>query len=78
MGKREDVEYAVFAVNKRTGKEEQIGRAVESEMLCRNRFREYVENGWLNSDYDAERAVIKKRTVVEITGDWEVAENAGC
>lgn len=67
-------EYAAFAWN--TEKEEyaQTGRAVMTEQLCRNRFKERVEKGWLAPCYDPEKVVFKRRSISELYGGWENLE----
>lgn len=64
-------EYAAFAWD--TEKEEyvQIGRAVATIQLCRNRFQERIKKGLLASCIDSGNIVFKKRLVSECNSDWE-------
>lgn len=51
-----------------------MNRSIElfsREQLCRNRLQEYISNGWLNIDYDTNRAVFKKRKVTMFVSEWE-------
>ena len=63
-------EYAAFAWNKEKEEYAQIGRPVMTEQLCRNRFKEHVEKGWLASCYDSGNVIYKKRSISELYGDW--------
>ncbi len=60
---RESYEYAAFAWNTKSEAYEQIGRPTEVELLCRNRFKEYVDKGWVMDCYDTSRVIFKKRLV---------------
>lgn len=68
---RESYEYAAFVWNTRREEYEQIGRPVQTEMLCRNRFKECVDKGWLMDCYDASKVVFKKRNMVMFEDIWE-------
>ncbi|MFG6345220.1 MAG: hypothetical protein K1W35_16220 [Lachnospiraceae bacterium] len=63
-------EYAAFAWNKEKKEYAQIGRAVTTEQLCRNRFKERVEKGQLAPCYDSGNVIYKKRSISELYGDW--------
>lgn len=67
-------EYAAFAWNKEKEEYAQIGRAVMTEQLCRNRFKERVEKGQLASCYDSGNVIYKKRSISELYGDWMCLE----
>lgn len=66
-----EYEYAAFAWNTKEQKYEQLGRAVMTERLCRERFREYAEKGWFMDSYDTNRVVFKKRLTVVLQTKWE-------
>ncbi len=66
-----EYEYASFLWSRSRGRYEQVNRAVHREQLCRNRLQEYISNGWLNIDYDTNRAVFKKRKVTMFVSEWE-------
>ncbi len=68
---REEYEYAVFAWNTRNEAYEQIGRPALSELLCRNRFKEYVDKGWLMDCYDTSKVIFKRRITAMFTNEWE-------
>lgn len=63
-------EYAAFVWNKEKEEYSQIGRAVATEQLCRNRFNERVERSLLEPCYDYEDVIYKKRSISELYGDW--------
>ncbi|MDE7433331.1 MAG: hypothetical protein K2N34_15660 [Lachnospiraceae bacterium] len=63
-------EYAAFAWNKKKKEYVQIGRAVTTEQLCRNRFKERVEKGQLAPCYDSGNVIYKKRSITELYSDW--------
>ena len=63
-------EYAAFAWNKEKEEYAQIGRAVTTEQLCRNRFKERVEKRQLTPCYDSGNVIYKKRSISELHGDW--------
>lgn len=73
---RESYEYAAFVWNTRREEYEQIGRPVETELLCRNRFKEYVDKGWLMDCYDTSKVVFKKRNTVMFEDIWEEIKEA--
>lgn len=66
--------YAAFAWNMKKKEYAQMGRAVITEQLCRNRFAERVESGLLESFYDAGNVIFKRRGISELYGDWEELE----
>lgn len=66
-----EYEYASFLWSRSRGRYEQVNRAVQTEQLCRNRLQEYISKGWLNEDYDASKAVFKKRLVSILCTEWE-------
>jgi len=66
--------YAAFAWNMEKKEYAQIGRAVITEQLCRNRFAECVKSGLLESFYDAGNVIFKRRSISELYGDWEDLE----
>lgn len=69
-----EYEYAAFAWNTELNGYEQMGRAVLSELLCRNRFEEYVKKGWFRPCYNPEKVLFKKRLVSTIHTKWEAIE----
>lgn len=71
-------EYAVFVWNNEREEYEQIGRPVMTEVLCRNRFKEYAEKGWLMKCYDTSRVIFKKRIVAVFEGTWEEISCSNC
>lgn len=66
-----EFEYAAFAWNADKQEYEQIGRPVMNEKLCRERFKECVEKGWLMKCYDTGKVIFKKRTVSVVRTGWE-------
>lgn len=64
-------EYAAFALNTDTKEYIQIGRAVMTEQLCRNRFQELADDDALAPCYDTDCVVIKRRLVSGFNGEWE-------
>lgn len=73
---RESYEYAAFVWNTRREEYEQIGRPVGTELLCRNRFKEYVDKGWLMDCYDTSKVAFKKRNTVMFEDIWEEIKEA--
>lgn len=69
--KYDTYEYAAFIWNLEKQEYVQTGRAVMSEQLCRNRFREYADKCLLPPWFDSGNVVFKRRHVSEIYGDWE-------
>lgn len=67
-----DYEYAAFAWSKKEQKYEQIGRAVGSELLCRNRYMEQAKTEFFQQIYDESKVVFKKRKISVVCGEWEV------
>lgn len=74
MEKCGEYEYAAFAWNTQANGYEQMGRAVLSEELCRNRFDEYMRKGWFRSCYNPEKVIFKKRLVSTVHTKWEAIE----
>ncbi len=64
-------EYAAFIWNSEKQEYVQTGRAVMTEQLCRNRFREYVDKCLLVPCFDSGNVVFKRRHVSEFYGGWE-------
>lgn len=63
-------EYAAFSWNKEKEEYSQIGRAVATEQLCRNRFSERIERSLLAPCYDPENVIFQKRSISELYGNW--------
>lgn len=66
-----EYEYAAFAWNKNLKTYEQMGRAVISEQLCRNRYEEYVNNGCFQPCYDPAKVMFQRRLIATIYEPWE-------
>ena len=66
-----EYEYAAFVWNTELQGYEQAGRPVNTEMLCRSRFKEYAEKGWFTKRYDTSKVVFKKRLVSVLYAKWE-------
>lgn len=64
-------EYAAFVWNTDTEEYIQIGRAVMTEQLCRNRFQELADDDALDPCYDTGCVETKRRVVSEFYGEWE-------
>lgn len=71
IDKCSNYEYAAFVWNKKSQQYEQVGRAVITKTLCRNRFKEYLKKGCINKCYDINKVVFKKRMITVIYTDWE-------
>lgn len=74
---KEDYEYASFLWSRNNGKYEQVNGAVQTELLCRKRLQEYINNRWLSEDYDTGKIVIKRRVITEFAGKWEELPDLG-
>lgn len=66
-----EYEYAMFSWNTKTEEYEQMGRPMASEILAKNRFYEYVKQGWFNKCYDTSRAVMKRKSITVLVSKWE-------
>lgn len=73
---RESYEYAAFVWNTRNEAYEQIGRSVETELLCRNRLKEYVDKGLVMDCYDTSKVVFMKRNMAIFEDVWEEIKEA--
>lgn len=73
---KESYEYAAFVWNTRSETYEQIGRPVGVELLCRNRFKEYVDKGWVMDYYDTSKVVFMKRNTAMFEDIWEEIKEA--
>lgn len=73
---RESYEYAAFVWNIRSESYEQIGRPVGVELICRNRFKEYVDKGLIMDCYDTSKVVFMKRNTAMFEDIWEEIKEA--
>ncbi len=64
-------EYAAFVWNTDSQKYELAGRPVHTESLCRSRFNEFAEKGWLVHWLDTSKVIFKKRAVSVLCTEWE-------